>query len=84
MMNRTQSLKNFVYFVGLNTTDQIYIEGSEMLCWRMMEKVNWTDRVIDKQGLQLSILHTIKRMYVNWIGQILHKKCLIKYVDEGR
>ena len=30
-----------------------------------------------------SILHTVKRRKANWIGHILRRKCLVKYVIEG-
>jgi hypothetical protein len=29
----------------LRKLDQKYLENSEMLCWRRMEKISWTDRV---------------------------------------
>jgi hypothetical protein len=29
----------------LRKVDQKYLESFEMWCWRMMEKVSWTDRV---------------------------------------
>jgi hypothetical protein len=31
-----------------------------------------------------NILHTIKRRKANWIGHILHRNCLLKYVIEGK
>jgi len=31
-----------------------------------------------------NILHTIKIRKPNWIGHILHKKCLLKHVIEGK
>jgi hypothetical protein len=38
-----------------------YIVGFEMLRWRRMEKVNWTERVIDEEVLQSSILRKMKK-----------------------
>jgi hypothetical protein len=29
----------------LQKLDQKYLEGSEMLCWRRMEFISWTDHV---------------------------------------
>ena len=48
-----------------------------------MEKMNCTELVTDEEVLQSSILRKIKRMKANWIGQILRKKCLLKYIVEG-
>jgi hypothetical protein len=31
-----------------------------------------------------NILHTIKRRKIKWIGHILCRKCLLKYVVEGK
>jgi hypothetical protein len=39
----------------LRKLDQIYLESFEMCCWRMMEKISWTDRV--KNG---EVFHTVK------------------------
>jgi hypothetical protein len=55
-----------------------------MLCWIGMEKVNWTELVIDEEVLQSSILGKIKRTKANCIGEILLKKCLLKYIVEGK
>ena len=62
----------------LDEINQKYFERFEMLCWRRMEKVNWTELVIDGEMLQSSILHKIKIMKASWFGQILRKKCLLK------
>ena len=32
----------------LQTVDQKYLESSEMWCWRRMQKISWTDRVINE------------------------------------
>ena len=31
-----------------------------------------------------NILHTVKEWKINWIGHILHRNCLLKYVTEGK
>jgi hypothetical protein len=31
-----------------------------------------------------NILHTIRRRKANWIGHILRRNCLIKYIIEGK
>jgi hypothetical protein len=54
-----------------------------------MEKISWADRVRKEEVLQTfkeerKILHTTKRWNTNWIGQILHRNCLIKHVIEGK
>jgi hypothetical protein len=60
-----------------------------MWCWRRMEKISWTDRVRNAEILhrvkeERNILHTIKRRKANWIGDILHRNCLLKHMTEGR
>jgi hypothetical protein len=54
-----------------------------------MEKISWTDRVRNEEVLhrvkeERNILHTIKIRKANWIGQILHRNCLLKHVIEGK
>jgi len=34
--------------------------------------------------VERSILHTIKGMKGNWIGHILRRNCLLKYIIEGK
>ena len=49
----------------------------------------WTDHV-RKKGVshrvkeQRSILHEIRKRKANWIGHILHRKCLLQRVIEGK
>jgi hypothetical protein len=33
----------------LREVDQKYLEGSEMWCWRKMEKISWIDRVRNEE-----------------------------------
>ena len=54
-----------------------------------MEKISWTDRVINQEVLHTvsqarNILHTIKRKKANWIGHILRTNCLLKHFIEGK
>jgi hypothetical protein len=60
-----------------------------MWCWKIMEKISWTDRVTNEEVLHRvkevrNIVHTIKRRKTNWIGQILRRNCLLKHVIEGK
>jgi hypothetical protein len=60
-----------------------------MWYWRRMEKISWTDRVRNEKVLHTvkedrNILHTTKIRKANWIGHILHRNCLLKYVIEGK
>jgi hypothetical protein len=73
----------------LEKVDQKYLESFEMWCWRRMEKISWTDRVRNEEVLHRvkegrNIVHTIKRRKANWIGHILRRNCLLKYVTEGK
>ena len=60
-----------------------------MWCWRRMEKISWTDLVINEEVLlrvneQRNILHEIRKRKANWIGHILSRNCLLKQVIEGK
>jgi hypothetical protein len=51
--------------------------------------ISWTDRVRNEEVLhrvkeERNIVHTINRRKTNWIGHILRRKCLLKYVIEGK
>jgi hypothetical protein len=70
---------------------QKYPESFDVWCWRKMEKISWTDRVRNEVLLRVhrvqeerNILHEIKGKKTNWIGHILCRKCLLKYVPEGK
>jgi len=69
-----------IAFYGAETgtvraVDQKQLESFEMWCWRMMEKISWTDHV-RKEGVllrvkeQRNILHEIRKWKANWIGHI--------------
>jgi len=62
---------------------------NEMLCWRRMEKISWTDHVRNEEVLlrvneQRNILHEIRKRKANWINHILRRKCLLQRVIEGK
>jgi len=69
--------------------DQKHLESFEMLCWRRMEKISWTDHVRNEELLlrvkeQTNILHEISKRKDNWIGHILRRNCLPQRVIEGK
>ena len=73
----------------LREVDQKYVGRFEMLRWRMMEKVSWTDRVKNDKAshrakVEGNIPHTTKRRKSNWIGHILHRNCLLKHAFDGK
>jgi hypothetical protein len=54
-----------------------------------MEKISWTDSVRNGEVLHRvkeegSILYTVKRKQVNWIGHSLLRNCLLKIFIEGK
>jgi hypothetical protein len=54
----------------LRTVHQKYLGGFEMWCWRMMEKITWTDHVRNEEVLhkvkeERNIPHTVKRGRIN-------------------
>jgi len=73
----------------LPAVDQKHLESFEMLCWRRMEKISWTDRVRNEDVLfrvkeQRNILHEIRKLKAEWIGHILHRNYLLQRVIEGK
>jgi len=73
----------------LQPVDQEYLESFEMWCWRRMKKIIWTDHVRNEEVLlrvkeQRNILHEISKRKANWIGDILHRNCLLQCVIEGK
>jgi hypothetical protein len=53
-----------------------------------MEKISRTDcarneEVLQRDKAERNILHTVKRMKVNWIGHILRRNCLLEHIIEG-
>ena len=51
-------------------------------------EISWSNRVrneaiLQRVKVQRNILRTIKRRKANWVRNILHMNCLLKYVIEG-
>ena len=70
----------------LQSADHKYLESFEMWYWWKMEKVSWTDHVINEEVLlrvneQRNILHEIRKRKANWIGHILRRNCLLKQIE---
>ena len=73
----------------LGRLDQKNLGSFEMLCWRRMEKISWTDRVrngevLHRVKVDRNILHTVNRRKANWTGHIWRRNCLLKQVMEGK
>jgi hypothetical protein len=73
----------------LRAVDQKQLESFEMLCWRKIKKISWTDHVRNEDVLlrvkeQRSILHEIHKRKANWIRHILRSKCLLQRVIERK
>jgi hypothetical protein len=66
-----------------------YLESFEMLYWRRVDRISWTDRVRNEEALhrvreERNILQTVKTMKANWIGHIWRRNCLLKHGIEGK
>jgi len=73
----------------LRAVDQKHLESFEMRYWRRMEKISSThhernEEVVLRVKEQRIILHEISKRKSNWIGHILHRKCLLQRVIEGK
>jgi hypothetical protein len=72
----------------LRAIDQEYLESFEMWCWRRMEKISWIGLVRNEVLLrvkeQRKILHEKSKQKANWIGQNLHRNCLLQQVIVGK
>jgi hypothetical protein len=59
----------------------------KMWCWRKMEKISWTDRVKNYkyyiESRKKEIAYTKERRMANWNGDILRRKCFLKYIIGG-
>jgi len=69
----------------LRAVERKHLESFEMWCWRRMEKISWTDLVINEEVLlrvkeQRNILHDVSKRKANWIGHILRRNCLLQQV----
>ena len=72
----------------LRAVDQKYLESFEM-SWRRMEKISGTEHVRSEKVLlrvkeQRNILHEISKRKANWIGNILHRNCLLQQAIEEK
>ena len=73
----------------LGAVDQKHLESFELWCRRRMEKISWTDHLRNEEVLlgvkeQRNILHEIRKRKANWIGHIMHRKCLLQRIIEGK
>jgi hypothetical protein len=70
----------------LREVHQKYVKSFEMLCWRRLKKISWTERVgnevLQKVKEERNILQTIKRRKANWLGHVLRRNCLLQGVGE--
>jgi hypothetical protein len=93
---RKKLVKYYIWSIALygveiwtfRAVDHKHLESFEM-CWRNMEKINWTDHVRNEEVLlrlkeQRNILKEISKRKANWIGHILRRNCLLQRVIEGR
>jgi hypothetical protein len=68
--------------------DQKYLESFEMWGCRRMEKISWTNCVRKEVPQRVkedrNILQTIKTRTANLIDHMMHRKCLLKHVNEGK
>ena len=60
-----------------------------MWCCRRMEKIKRLEKVINDQvleriGEKITLLNTILRRNLNWIGHILRRNCLLHDANEGQ
>jgi hypothetical protein len=69
----------------LRKTEHKYIESCEMWFCRRMKKTRWTDSVKNEEACvrvkeKRNTLREIRRRNVNWIGHILRRYSVLKYV----
>jgi hypothetical protein len=72
----------------LQERDYKHLESFEIWCWRMTEKISWTDHGRNKEVLltvkeERDVLYTIKRRKDKLIGDIFRRNCLLKHFIEG-
>jgi hypothetical protein len=75
--------------VNVGKVGQKYLESFKAWCLKRMEKINWTSHVRNEEVLlrvkeDSNIIHTLNRRKAKWIGHILHRKCFLKHVIEGK
>jgi hypothetical protein len=94
---RKKLVKRYIWGVALygaetgtlRAVDQKHLENFEMSCWRIMEKISWSDHVRNEEVLlrvkeQKNILHEISKRKANWIGHILRRNSLLRQATEGK
>ena len=64
-------------------------ESFDMWCFRRMVGIIWANQAINEDILhgvekERIVPHAIKRRKANWIGHILRRNCLLKYVIKGK
>jgi hypothetical protein len=69
--------------------EQKFLESCEMWYWRRMDEIIWTDHVRNEEVLQKvqeerNVLKKTKRRKASWIARILHRKCLLKHLMDGK
>ena len=74
---RKKPVKGYIWSIALYSAetwtlrkvDQKYLRSFEMWCWRILEKINWTDCVKNEVLCRVKegryVLHTMKRRKAN-------------------
>ena len=82
------TLGSFNFCLVYLKVDQKYLGSFEMLCWRRMERISWTDcmksEILETDKEERNILHTMKQGKDSWICHIIHKSCLLKHAIKGQ
>ena len=64
----------------LRNLERKYMGSFKILCWRRIEKIKWSEKVItevlERIGEKRTLLNNILCRKVNWIGHILRRNCL--------
>jgi len=94
---REQLVKCYIWYVALYDAetrtrleiDQKYLEIFYMWCWRMVEKISWTDHVRNEEVClrvkeDRNVLYAIKRGDAIWIGHSWLRNCFLQQVIEGK
>jgi hypothetical protein len=63
--------------LSLQKVDQKYLERFDVMCWRRMEKISWTEHARNEEVLQrenddMNIVQIIKIKMTDRIGHILY------------
>ena len=76
MFEDSALIEKHVYYIKVE-------KSFEMLCWRSMEKISWTDGLINDIESTRRIISYIKQKNGRLLGNILRINCLLKDVIEG-